>query len=154
MKLTRMVSAILALSLATAGLAYGQSGSYRDDRNRNDRDRGDGRNYDDRGRGDSRGRPDMRRDERRGDGDRWRGNDNDRRRDGDGWRGRGAGPDHRFYRGSRLPNEWRHNRYVINDWRGHRLSAPPRGYHWVQTGADYVLVAIATGLILQILLTQ
>lgn len=92
------------------------------------------------------------RDDRRDDGDRWR--DNDRRRDGDGWRGRGAGPDHRFYRGNRLPPEWRHNRYVVNDWRGHRLNAPPRGYHWVQTGADYVLVAIATGLILQILLTQ
>jgi len=43
---------------------------------------------------------------------------------------------------------------VVNDWRGHRLSAPPRGYHWVQTGSDYVLVAIATGIILQLSLVN
>jgi Ni/Co efflux regulator RcnB len=33
-----------------------------------------------------------------------------------------------------------------------RLSAPPRGYHWVQTGSDYVLAGIATGVILQVIL--
>ncbi len=67
---------------------------------------------------------------------------------------RGAGPDHQFYRGDRLPPQYRGRIYVVNDWRGHRLSAPPRGYHWVQTGSDYVLVAIATGVILQLLLTH
>ena len=66
--------------------------------------------------------------------------------------GRGAGPGHSFYRGDRLPWEYRQRTYVVEDWRGHRLSAPPRGYHWVQTGGDYVLVAIATGVILQLLL--
>ena len=44
--------------------------------------------------------------------------------------------------------------YVVEDWRGHRLSAPPRGYHWVQVGADYVLVAVATGIILQMMLAN
>ncbi|MES2102297.1 MAG: RcnB family protein [Pseudomonadota bacterium] len=68
--------------------------------------------------------------------------------------GRGAGPDHNFYRGGRLPSQWRSNQYVVDDWRGHRLSSPPRGYHWVQTGGDYVLVAIATGIIASILLSQ
>ena len=68
--------------------------------------------------------------------------------------GRGAGPDHDFYKGGRLSNEYRSRQYVVNDWRGHRLSAPPRGYHWVQTGGDYVLVAIASGIILQIFLGQ
>jgi len=67
---------------------------------------------------------------------------------------RGAGPDHNFRRGGRLPNEYRNHQYVVNDWRGHHLNAPPRGYHWVQTGGDYVLVAIATGIIAQILLGQ
>ncbi|WP_271009810.1 RcnB family protein [Paucibacter sp. B51] len=67
---------------------------------------------------------------------------------------RGAGPDHAYYRGSRLPREYRGPRYVVEDWRGHRLSAPPRGYHWVQSGGDYLLVAIATGVILQLLLQQ
>ena len=65
---------------------------------------------------------------------------------------RGAGPDHNFRKGGRLPREYRNNTYVVNDWRGHHLSAPPRGYHWVQTGGDYVLVAITTGIIAQILL--
>lgn len=67
---------------------------------------------------------------------------------------RGAGPDHQFHRGERLPMEYRHNNYVVDDWRGHNLSAPPRGYHWVQTGTDYLLVAIATGIILQLILNN
>lgn len=67
---------------------------------------------------------------------------------------RGAGPDHAFHRGSRLPTQYRSYRYVVEDWRGHQLTAPPRGYHWVQTGSDYVLVAIATGVILQLLLNN
>jgi Ni/Co efflux regulator RcnB len=67
---------------------------------------------------------------------------------------RGAGPRHDMRRGQRLSSEYRSRQYVVDDWRGHRLSAPPRGCHWVQTGGDYVLVAIATGLILQILLNN
>jgi Ni/Co efflux regulator RcnB len=43
---------------------------------------------------------------------------------------------------------------VVNDWRGHHLSAPPRGYQWVQTGSDYVLVAITTGIIASLLLSN
>lgn len=66
----------------------------------------------------------------------------------------GAGPDHQWRRGDRLPDQYRSRQYVVDDWRGHRLSAPPRGYHWVQTGGDYVLVAIATGIIAQLLLNQ
>ena len=61
--------------------------------------------------------------------------------------GRGAGPEHHFHRGERLPMEYRSRQYVVDDWRRHRLSPPPRGYQWVQTGGDYVLVAVATGLI-------
>lgn len=67
---------------------------------------------------------------------------------------RGAGPNRAFYPGGRLPREYRLRHYVVDDWRGHGLNPPPRGYHWVQTGADFVLVAIATGLILQLLLTD
>jgi len=65
---------------------------------------------------------------------------------------RGAGPEHDLRRGNRLPYPYRSYQYVVEDWRGHRLSAPPRGYHWVQTGGDYVLVAIGTGIIFQIYL--
>lgn len=67
---------------------------------------------------------------------------------------RGAGPDHRWYRGDRLPPMYRSHHYVVNNWRVHHLSPPPRGYHWVQYGADYLLVAIATGVIAQIILSQ
>lgn len=59
-----------------------------------------------------------------------------------------------FRRGGRLPPEMRTHYYVVNDWRGHRLAAPPRGYHWVQVGPDYVLAAIATGIIANLILNQ
>lgn len=67
---------------------------------------------------------------------------------------RGAGPEHRFYKGGWLPAQYRGRRYVVNDWRTYRLSPPPRGYYWVQTGSDFVLAAIATGLIAQIILNN
>jgi Ni/Co efflux regulator RcnB len=68
--------------------------------------------------------------------------------------GRGAGPEHNFYKGGYIPREYRGHQYVVNDWRSHRLTPPPRGYHWVQTGGDYVLIAISTGLIAQIILSN
>lgn len=67
---------------------------------------------------------------------------------------RGVGPNHEWQRGGRLPDEYRGHRYEVRDWRGHHLSAPPRGYHWVQVNGDYVLAAVATGVILDTLLTQ
>jgi Ni/Co efflux regulator RcnB len=67
---------------------------------------------------------------------------------------RGAGPDHEFRQGGRLPPEYRGRQYVVEDWHNHHLSAPPRGYHWVQNGGDYLLVAITTGVILQLLLSN
>lgn len=67
---------------------------------------------------------------------------------------RGAGPSHQFHRGERLSPEYHNKHYVVDDWRGHHLNAPPRGYHWVQAGGDYVLVAIATGIIVQLLLNN
>jgi Ni/Co efflux regulator RcnB len=134
MKTKAVVSAIVALCLTTGGSAFAQGRGDRDDRDRNEQARGqqdrrDGRDSDRRefqGRANS----DQRREER------------------------GAGPNHAFHRGDRIPVEYRHRNYVVDDWRGHHLSAPPRGYHWVQAGGDYVLVAIATGIILQLLLTR
>ena len=76
-------------------------------------------------------------------------------RDG-GYRGhgRGVGPNHSWYRGDRMPTAYRTRHYVVDDWRGHHLYAPPQGYHWVQSGGDYLLVAVATGIIASILLSQ
>ena len=53
-----------------------------------------------------------------------------------------------------MPSEYRGRQYVVNDWRGHRLQQPPRGYQWMGVGGDVVLAAVATGLIAQIVIGQ
>lgn len=55
---------------------------------------------------------------------------------------------HSWRRGEYLPPRYRgHDRYV-RDWGRYRLSAPPRGYgYYRQDNGDFVLAAIATGLI-------
>lgn len=65
---------------------------------------------------------------------------------------RGAGPRHDMYKGTHLPRYYRSRHYRIRDWRGHGLYAPPRGHYWAQVGADYVLVAITTAVILDMIL--
>ncbi|AZC07467.1 MULTISPECIES: RcnB family protein [Acinetobacter] len=45
-----------------------------------------------------------------------------------------------FKREERIPVEYRDNRYFVSDWRAHRLYEPPRGYHWVKTPNQYLLV--------------
>jgi Ni/Co efflux regulator RcnB len=137
-----VISAIMAMSLTTGGWAFAKDDGDRNDRGRNEQSQ----------RGNQQDRRDNdRRDDRHDNGRRdnqGRGN-HDERSDH-----RGAGPNHAYHKGDRLPVEYRHRHYVVDDWRGHQLSAPPRGYHWVQTGNDYVLVAIATGIILQLFLSN
>ena len=67
-------------------------------------------------------------------------------------RGRGIGPQRNWYRGGYVPAPYRGYSYVVNDWRGHRLVAPPRGYQWIQYGGDYLLIAVASGLIANIVI--
>lgn len=62
-----------------------------------------------------------------------------------------------YHRGWRDRSDWRRGGYVsYNDWnrgyyvdyRRHRhLYAPPRGYEWRRVDNNYVLAAVATGLI-------
>ena len=59
-----------------------------------------------------------------------------------------------FRRGAYLPREYRNRQYVVVNHRAHRLAPPPRGQQWVQVGGDYVLVAIATGIIASIILAR
>jgi Ni/Co efflux regulator RcnB len=54
-------------------------------------------------------------------------------------------------RGGYLPPYYRGNGYVIRDYGYYRLRPPPRGYYWYRAGNDYVLAAIATGLIFDII---
>ncbi len=57
-------------------------------------------------------------------------------------------------RGDRLPSYYRDS-YRDVDWRDCGLSAPPRGYRYVEDDrGNYLLVAIATGVILSVLLGQ
>lgn len=65
---------------------------------------------------------------------------------------RGAGPRHDLHKGNRVPSEYRNKQHYVSDWRGRHLSAPPRGHQWVQVDGDYVLMAVATGVIAQIVL--
>ena len=59
-----------------------------------------------------------------------------------------------FHRGGYLPHEYRTPQYYVNDWYGHQLYAPPYGHQWLQVGTDYVLVALATGLIANLILNR
>jgi Ni/Co efflux regulator RcnB len=117
--------------------------SFAQDRYHGDRDRGDRYSQRDRG------------DRDRHDGYRAYGGG---RAGSEGWgeerRWNGAGPDHSFRRGDRLPSRYRNHQYVVNNYREHHLRPPPRGYHWVQTGGDYVLAAIATGVIADLIINH
>ena len=57
-------------------------------------------------------------------------------------------------KGERLSSDYRNHQYVVDDWRGHHLHQPPRGYQWVGVGADYLLVAVASGVIAQVVMSQ
>jgi Ni/Co efflux regulator RcnB len=161
---------VCALTAATLGLgsissfAQDRRGDHRGDRAENRGDyRGDNRGGDNRG-GDNiwerqrAASDDLNR--RYGERD---GNDVDRRGMSNRMGNRGGYRAEQYYygargpewrRGGHIPPQYRSRQYVVNDWRGHHLNAPPRGYQWVQVGSDYVLVAIATGIIAQLLLNQ
>ncbi|RYM15041.1 MULTISPECIES: RcnB family protein [Sphingobium] len=53
----------------------------------------------------------------------------------------------RWAKGQRFDRRYATNYRVVNNYRDYRLSAPPRGYHWVRSGNDAVLIAITSGLI-------
>lgn len=56
-------------------------------------------------------------------------------------------------KGERLPAIYLERRYYVEDYRHHHLAPPPRGHRWVRTDdGKYVLIAVATGIIADILL--
>lgn len=58
-------------------------------------------------------------------------------------------------RGDRLPDYYRSRYVVVHDYHRHHLRAPPRGYHYVRDDrGEYLLVGIATGVILGAILAQ
>ncbi|MDM5176800.1 RcnB family protein [Massilia sp. DJPM01] len=140
-----LIIALMAVCMGTGSTAFAQSREYRGDHGqRSEQDERNGR-YE---RSDRHDRHDRdRHDDRRG--DRY-----------DSPRGGYQPHDHHrsgrqhFRRGAYLDHQYRSSSYVVSDWRSRRLSAPPRGSHWVQANGNYLLVAVATGLIAQVLLNQ
>ena len=56
-------------------------------------------------------------------------------------------------RGQRMGyNDWQGARAV--DYRQHHLRQPPRGYEWRESNGQYILAAVATGLIASIILNS
>ena len=67
-----------------------------------------------------------------------------------GW-GQDQGAGHQWNRGERMgQNDWNGAQRV--DYRRHHLRRPPNGYEWRQSNGQYVLAAVATGLIASIVL--
>jgi Ni/Co efflux regulator RcnB len=60
----------------------------------------------------------------------------------------------RWARGQRLDQRYRDNRYYVSDYHRHGLRAPPRGYRWQRVNDQYVMAAIATGLIASVIIAN
>jgi Spy/CpxP family protein refolding chaperone len=72
---------------------------------------------------------------------------------GDQHGGPHGGPGGGWHKGDRFDrNQWRSYRTV--DYRSARLRPPPRGYEWRRVDNNYVLAAVATGVIADIVLAH
>jgi len=60
----------------------------------------------------------------------------------------------RWAKGQRLDSRYRGNGYYVNDYRRYGLRAPPRGYRWHRVNDQYVLAAVATGLIASVIIAN
>jgi Ni/Co efflux regulator RcnB len=60
----------------------------------------------------------------------------------------------RWARGERLDRAYLGDRYYVRDYGRYGLRAPPRGYRWQRVNNDYVLAAVATGLIASVIAAQ
>ena len=79
----------------------------------------------------------------------------DRSRHGGDRRGHGyhdAGPRHHGRLHWERGHRYNGPTYVVRDYGHYRLRQPPRGYHWVRADNDFLLVAVATGIILDVAL--
>lgn len=57
----------------------------------------------------------------------------------------------RYVRGHRLSADDRRRFREVRDYRAYRLAPPPRGYHWVRSDRDFILVGITSGIISSII---
>ncbi|MEM6050706.1 RcnB family protein [Erwinia sp. P7711] len=59
-----------------------------------------------------------------------------------------------FHRGRPLPEKYRGEGYQVTDWHKRGLKAPPAGHRWQNVNGNYVLIAVATGVITSIITQQ
>jgi Ni/Co efflux regulator RcnB len=143
----RAIAAALALSLLGGTAAMAQPAQYQRDYQGQYQQGYQGDRYD--------RRDDDRRDDRYDRRDERRDDRYDRRDDRRGYSGgyhHDNGRHNGWRNGQRLPSQYyRNSNYYISDYGRYGLRQPPRGYRWVRADNDYVLAAIATGLIVQVL---
>ncbi|MDG2530776.1 hypothetical protein SGCZBJ_04340 [Caulobacter zeae] len=60
----------------------------------------------------------------------------------------------RWAKGQRLDARYRGNGYYVSDYRRHGLRAPPRGYRWQRVDNQYILAAVATGIIASVIIAN
>jgi Ni/Co efflux regulator RcnB len=69
-----------------------------------------------------------------------------------GW-SQDQGADHRWNRGDRMGhNDWSSAQPV--DYRAHHLRRPPHGYAWRESNGQFILAAVATGVVASIILDR
>ncbi|MHA3057332.1 RcnB family protein [Acinetobacter sp. ANC 4641] len=68
----------------------------------------------------------------------------------DDWRDRDH-PVRYWHEGQYIPRDYMDGRYYV-DWHERRLPPPPYGHRWMQIDGNFVLVAVASSVITQILL--
>ncbi len=56
-----------------------------------------------------------------------------------------------FRKGRALPAKYRGEGYQVSDWHKHGLKAPPAGHRWQNIDGNYVLIAVATGVITSVI---
>ncbi len=64
--------------------------------------------------------------------------------------GYGQGCGHCWREGQRFDGQ----REVVGDWHNYGLRQPPEGYEWVRDGSQFVLIAVASGIISSIILNS
>jgi Ni/Co efflux regulator RcnB len=55
-----------------------------------------------------------------------------------------------------MPAHYHTNRhhYVVANWHGYGLYEPPHGHHWMLVDGNFVLAAIATGVVAHLLFSH
>ena len=149
MRTTAITCAVLAASLGFSSLASARDWNDRRDERQEQREaRRDLREY----RQDLReARRDHRQDVREARRDYRQDRRDDWRRDQRAWQ---HAP--RYYRGGYVPRQYQQPYYYVDNWRARPgLYAPPHGHRWVQTDTgEVLLMAVATGLIVNLLMNQ